>query len=73
MAVSVVTTDPAVQKELVELDALLDANPDFERVLRDNIDQLEGESFRKTHPDVANLFNRKPRPWSKRSKSNVIF
>ncbi len=58
--VPIVSMDAAVQKELVNLDRLLDANPKLEETLRTNVDQLTQETFRAQNPDVDALLKRQP-------------
>lgn len=58
--VPIVSMDAAVQKELVNLDRLLDANPKLEETLRTNVDQLTQETFRSQNPDVDALLKRQP-------------
>jgi hypothetical protein len=61
VAVPIISSDEAVQKELLELDRLLDAsNLKVEETLRQNIDQLGDEKFRKSNPDIDVLLKQRP-------------
>ena len=61
-ATPIISSDTAVQKNLVALDRLLDtANPKLEETLRKNIDQLDAEGFRKTNPEIDVVL--KEQPW----------
>lgn len=58
--VPIVSADETVQRELLNLDRLLDTNPKLEEALRGNIDRLTDETFRKQNPDVDALIKRQP-------------
>ncbi len=60
IAAPIVSSDEAVQKTLEKLDQTLEANPKFEEILRQNIDQLAEEGFRQSHPDVDVLLKQQP-------------
>ena len=60
IATVILSPDEAVQKELKELDRILDVNPKFEEILRTNIDRIEEPEFRKTFPDVDALLAQQP-------------
>jgi hypothetical protein len=56
----IISADATVQKELLDLDRLLDTNPKLEEALRNNMDRLNDETFRKQNPEVDALIKRKP-------------
>ena len=56
----IISTDETVQRELLDLDRLLDTNPKLEETLRTNMDRLNDETFRKQNPEVDALIKRKP-------------
>jgi len=58
--VPIISMDEAVQKELINLDRLLDSNPKLEEKLRTNLDQLTLDTFRAQNPDVDALLKRQP-------------
>jgi hypothetical protein len=60
ISVPIVSTDETVKKTLLELDRILDENPMFEEVLRNNIDRLNEEEFRKSNPEIDLLLQQKP-------------
>lgn len=61
VTVPIVSSDEAVQKELRELDRLLDtSNLKVEETLRQNIDRLGDEKFRQSHPDIDVLLKQRP-------------
>ncbi|MDP3073103.1 MAG: hypothetical protein Q8N18_22610 [Opitutaceae bacterium] len=55
-----ISADAAVQKELAELERVLNANSKLEETLRINIDQLMSQSFRAQNPDVDALLKKQP-------------
>jgi hypothetical protein len=59
-AVPIISADETVQKELLNLDRLLETNPKLEETLRNNIDHLSDETFRKKNPEVDALIKRHP-------------
>lgn len=60
-ATPIITSDEAVQKNLVALDRLLDvSNPKLEETLRKNIDQLDAGEFRKTNPEIDVVLTEQP-------------
>jgi hypothetical protein len=58
--VPIISADATVQKELLNLDRLLETNPKLEETLRNNIDRLSDETFRKQNPEVDALIKRQP-------------
>lgn len=60
VAVPVVSSDEAVQKELAELDRRLDSNPKLTEILSENLDRLTQESFRKSNPAIDVLLKQQP-------------
>lgn len=58
--VPIFSMDESVQKELINLDRLLDSNPKLEETLRTNLDQLTQDTFRAQNPDVDALLKRQP-------------
>jgi len=58
--VLILSSDEAVQKNLQDLDQLLEANPKFEEILRNNVDQLEQAEFRRSNPDLDLVLQQKP-------------
>jgi hypothetical protein len=58
--VPIISADETVQKELLDLDRLLETNPKLEETLRTNMDRLTDETFRKQNPEVDALIKRKP-------------
>jgi hypothetical protein len=56
----IISADATVQKELLDLDRLLETNPKLEETLRTNMDRLNDEAFRKQNPEVDALIKRKP-------------
>ncbi|MBL9187566.1 MAG: hypothetical protein JNK23_08825 [Opitutaceae bacterium] len=55
-----ISADAAVQKELAELEKVLNANSKLEETLRVNIDQLMSQSFRAQNPDIDSLLKKQP-------------
>jgi hypothetical protein len=62
VATPIVSSDETVQKNLANLDRLLDEslNSKLEESLRKNIEQLEAKEFLQTNPDVALLIKQQP-------------
>lgn len=58
--VPIISADETVQKELLDLDRLLETNPKLEETLRNNMDRLTDDTFRKQNPEVDALIKRKP-------------
>ena len=58
--VPIVSTDEAVQKELLSLDRILETNPKLEETLRNNLDHLTDQTFREKNPEVDALLKRQP-------------
>ena len=58
--VPIVSTDEAIQSDLLKLDRLLETNPKLEETLRNNLDQLTQETFRAQNPEVDALLKRQP-------------
>lgn len=58
--VPIVSMDESVQRELINLDRLLDSNPKLEETLRTNLDRLTQDTFRAQNPDVDALLKRQP-------------
>lgn len=58
--VPIVSTDESVQKELLNLDRLLDTNPKLEEALRTNVDKLTQDTFRAQNPEVDALLKKQP-------------
>jgi hypothetical protein len=56
----VISADETVQKELLNLDRLLETNPKLEETLRTNRDHLSDENFQKQNPEVAALIKKNP-------------
>ena len=55
-----ISTDAAVQKELAELDRVLNTNAKLEEALRVNLDKLSEQSFRAQNPEVDALLKKQP-------------
>lgn len=55
-----ISPDAAVQKELAELDRLLNTNAKLEEALRTNLDKLSQQSFRAQNPEVDALLKKQP-------------
>ena len=58
--VPIVSSDEAVQGELLKLDRLLETNPKLEETLRTNMDHLTQDTFRAQNPEVDALLKRQP-------------
>ena len=62
VATPIVSSDEATQKNLADLDRLLDSSDlKFEETLRKNVDQLEAAEFRSSNPEIDVVL--KERPW----------
>ncbi len=61
VATPVISSDAAVQKNLGDLDQILDAsNAKFEEALRQNIDRLEDAEFRQGNPEIDVALKQQP-------------
>jgi hypothetical protein len=58
--VPIVSDDEMVNRDLAELDRLLDANPKLEEKLSANLEQLTQEKFRMENPEIDALLKRQP-------------
>ena len=58
--VPIISLDEKVQKELMNLDRLLETDPKLEETLRTNLDQINQQSFRVAHPSVDALLKKQP-------------
>ena len=58
--VPIISMDEAVQKELLKLNQVLDANPKLEEQLRANVDRLTDSVVRAQHPELDALLKRQP-------------
>jgi hypothetical protein len=56
----VVSPDEKVQKELAELEAVLNTNAKLEEALRTNMDQLVQDSFHTQNPEITMLIKKQP-------------
>jgi hypothetical protein len=61
VATPIVSSDAVVQKNLAELDRVLDtSNAKFEETLRQNIERLEDTDFRQGHPEIDVVLREQP-------------
>lgn len=58
--VPIISLDTTVQKDLLNLDRLLDSNPKLEEELRNNVDRLTESAFRVQNPDIDALLKKQP-------------
>ncbi|MES2695384.1 MAG: hypothetical protein V4773_18045 [Verrucomicrobiota bacterium] len=58
--VPIISLDETIQKDLLNLDRLLDTNPKLEEELRTNADRLTESVFRAQNPEIDALLKRQP-------------